>query len=222
MDGNLVKQVKQVETLTEKGRNLQQRNLSWFGRTGRTWSMAGVWEGVWQDGGEGRRVARETAQRKYQNLAGMYGVPGKGRRPIGPELKVSVRWHISSPLVWRSRSQPREGECGWKVSGQDVNSAFNEGLELTMNQLKITVLSASCSPKYITLKYVNTYTFLPANLLGSLSKASLPPYHTNSFFLILFSMNRTSHGDLWVFNRKSYRELWQRWLEPRALIILLQ
>lgn len=116
--------------------------------------------------------------------------------PIGPELKVSVRWHMSSPLVRRSRSQPREGECGWKVRGQDGNSAFNEGLELTMNQLKITVLSASCSPKYTTLKYVNTYTVLPANLLGSLSKASFPPYHTSSFLLILFSMNRTSHGDL--------------------------
>lgn len=159
MDGNLVKQVKQVETLTEKGGNLWQRNSSWFVRTGRIWSMAGVWEGVWQNGGEGRRVPGETAYGKYQNLAGTYGVPGRGRRCIGPELKVSVRWHMSSPLTWRSRSQPRKGEYGWKVMGQDVNSAFNEGLELTMNQLKITVLSASCSPKYTTLKRLNTYTF---------------------------------------------------------------
>ena len=43
--------------------------------------------------------------------------------------------------------------------GRMSTLAFSGGLELSMNQLKITVLSAPCTPKYNPSKRVNAYTF---------------------------------------------------------------
>lgn len=87
-------------------------------------------------------------------------MPGKGRRPVRPELKGACQMaHEQSSGVEEQGPNQRGVSVDAGSWGRMSTPAFSGGLELSMNQLKVTVLSASCTPKYKPSKRVNAHTF---------------------------------------------------------------
>ena len=120
----------------------------------------GSWGRALTGGGWGEEGFRCSSTWKVLESSGNVGCARKGKKT----RKTRAQRRLSDgtwAVLWC-------GGAGAKPEGVSVDAgswgrmstlAFSGGLELSMNQLKITVLSAPCTPKYNPSKRVNAYTF---------------------------------------------------------------